>query len=88
MAQSTTGKIKCVLYSAEWCKPCAAFKKAYWPKLKKEFPDVSFKIVDIDRNLEDDSISSIPTIRIYRGKKFKTFRNVVDDIETIKEALV
>jgi len=82
-------KLTCVLYTAEWCEPCKAFKKKYWPKLKAEFPGVDFPMVDIDQDFSDRTITSIPTIRIYKGKRqLRTFRDVVGELDAIKDLLL
>jgi thiol-disulfide isomerase/thioredoxin len=74
--------ISVILYSAKWCAPCQEFKKQYWNSLQKEFQNVEFRIVDIDK--EKVKIASIPRIAIEdEGQVVKVFKKVFSEIDSI-----
>jgi thiol-disulfide isomerase/thioredoxin len=76
------------LYTAKWCAPCKQFKKSHWPALKAEFPAVKFLLVDIERSEVDESITSIPTVRVQcDGHILRTFKRVLDEVDLLRECL-
>jgi len=79
-----------LLFSAQWCPPCKAFKKML-PSLSKKYPDVDIRIIDVEdpeaRDLCAD-IKCLPTVKIYReGEEVEVFTRVLAQIEEIEEAL-
>ena len=63
--------MRVVLFKANWCHVCQRLSKNEWPKLKKEFPDMTFEEVDCDQNKElcmQYGIGSFPTILIMKNE--------------------
>lgn len=74
-----------VLYTAKWCGPCKQFKKSYWKQLKKDFPEVEFREVDIEKTDEDvSSIASIPYVVVQRsGNTICSFKNILAEVDRL-----
>ena len=78
-----------ILYKADWCGHCNAFKNT-WDKLQKEVKNVNFVTVDADKNKDEITAANVdgfPTIRmtinnvIHEFNQERTFENVKDFIE-------
>ena len=79
-----------ILYSASWCQPCKAFKKDTLPAIKKNFPEVTYLVVDVNNPPEDvdiSMISSIPFVSISTESEVQTFKNPLKELDQIYAAL-
>lgn len=51
-----------IYFTASWCGPCQKIKPTFM-ELSKQFPDLSFTMIDVDQNgqlAEDYQVSGIP----------------------------
>ena len=78
-----------ILYKADWCGHCNAFKKT-WERLQNEVKNVDFKTVDADKNSDEvasANVNGFPTIRmtindvIHEFNQERSFENVKEFIE-------
>lgn len=73
--------LKVVIISASWCKPCTAMKKGL-EELKKDHPDLSYEVLDVDANpdlVDRYRIQSVPVV---------VFRDATDhDVQVVVGAL-
>ncbi|EGX45370.1 hypothetical protein AOL_s00170g77 [Orbilia oligospora ATCC 24927] len=64
-------KITAVDFYTTWCPPCKAFAPVFH-KYAGEFLDVNFVKVDVERAVDvgkEYEITSVPTIKLFRGGK-------------------
>ena len=56
--------LKVIRFSAPWCGPCMAMDR-FWQNIVDRFPNVEFKVVNIDENIDlaqDYNVVSIPML--------------------------
>ncbi len=70
-------------FTAEWCAPCKRFDSIL-QKMEKEFPEVKFIYVDIDKctkTAQKYRVKSVPTLVFFNGEE-ESCERVVGVIQT------
>lgn len=75
-------EIKIILYYADWCGHCKAFKPE-WEKLKKKLQNTNIKVEEYEESVDgdkmnEDEIQGFPTIRIIKDKKTSDYNGKRD----------
>lgn len=76
-------------FGASWCMPCKSLTPVF-DKLKEEFPNVEFKDIDVDTDLEEvayHQIKGVPTVVILNDSAVVGILNKVHPEETYRKVI-